>query len=217
MLEPVMPGTIPLNDAVSASGLDPGAAPDWRSVAPSSGRRSFATPQFSCARNERDWFFYLAYSAGERPGTVLRRLAEAYASGAPVPFIPDLGEPKSQRRLIRRPDRVLCSFMLEIELSRRAYARAHADGLSLSAIMRRFVVDYVRRERAAGASDAASVQPKPNGISKLVPEMTAKDRRFMFEARDSYLKNGKLSPEQKDKWKSVFARYPKDSLRDLFG
>jgi hypothetical protein len=54
-------------------------------------------------------------------------------------------------------------------------------------------------------------------ISKLVPEMTAKDRRFMFEARDTYLKNGKLSPEQKDKWKSVFARYPKDSLRDLFG
>jgi hypothetical protein len=47
--------------------------------------------------------------------------------------------------------------------------------------------------------------------------MTAKDRRFMFEARDTYLKNGKLSPEQKDKWKSVFARYPKNSLRELFG
>ena len=116
-----MSGTISLNDAVPASGLDPGAAPDWRSVAPSSARLSFATPQFSCTRNERDWFLYLAYSAGERPGTVLRRFAEAYASGAPVPFIPELGEPKNQRRLIRPADRALFSFMLEIETSRRAY------------------------------------------------------------------------------------------------
>ena len=156
-----MSGKIPLNDVMPASGLDPGAAPDWRSVAPSSARLSFATPQFSCTRNERDWFLYLAYSAGERPGTVLRRFAEAYASGAPVPFIPELGEPKNRRRLIRPADRALFSFMLEIEMSKRAYARAHADGLSLSAIMRRFVVDYVRRERAARASEGAPVQPKP--------------------------------------------------------
>ena len=54
-------------------------------------------------------------------------------------------------------------------------------------------------------------------ISKHLPEMTAKDRRFMFEARDTYLAHGKLSPEQRDKWKSVFARYPKNSLMELFG
>jgi hypothetical protein len=100
---------------------DPGAAPDWRSVAPSSARLSFATPQFSCIRNERDRFLYLAYRAGERPGTVLRRFGEAYASGAPVPFIPELGEPKNRRRLIRPADGALFSFMLEIEMSRRAY------------------------------------------------------------------------------------------------
>jgi hypothetical protein len=148
-----MPGKIPLKDVMPASGLDPGAAPDWRSVAPSSARLSFATPQFSCTRNERDWFLYLAYSAGQRPGTVLRHFAEAYASGgAPVPFIPELGEPKNRRRLIPPADRALFSFMLEIEMSKRAYARAHADGLSRSAIMRRFVVDYARRERAARAS-----------------------------------------------------------------
>jgi hypothetical protein len=144
-----MSGTISLSDAVSASVLDPEAAPDWRSVALSSARLSFATPQFSCTRNERDWFLYLAYSAGERPGTVLRNFAEAYASGASVPFIGELGQPTTRRRLIRPADRALFSFMLEIETSKRAYARAHADGLSLSAIMRRFVVDYVRRERAA--------------------------------------------------------------------
>jgi hypothetical protein len=138
-----------------------GLPPIWRSVAPSSARLSFATPQFSCTRNERDWFLYLAYRAGERPGTVLRRFGEAYASGAPVPFIPELGEPKNRRRLIRPADRALFSFMLEIEMSRRAYGRAHADGLSLSGVMRRFVVDYVRRERASRASEAAPVQPEP--------------------------------------------------------
>ena len=127
-------------------------------------KASFATPQFSCTRNERDWFLYLTYSAGQRPGTVVRRFAESYAAGALVPFIPDLGEPKSKRRLIRPTDRALFSFMLEIEMSRRAYARAHADGLSLSAIMRRFVVDYVRRERAARGSEAAPVQPQPKRI-----------------------------------------------------
>jgi hypothetical protein len=159
-----MPGTSPFNDAVTTSGLGPGAAPDWRSVAPSSARLSFATPQFSCTRNERDWFLYLTYSAGQRPGTVLRRFAEAYANGALVPFIRELGEPKSRRRLIRPAERVLVSFMLEIEMSKRAYGRAHADGLSLSAIMRRFVVDYVRRERAARGSEAAPVQPQPKRI-----------------------------------------------------
>jgi hypothetical protein len=162
-----MPGTISSNDAVCTSGLDPGAAPDWRSVAPSSARLSFATPQFSCTRNERDWFLYLAYSAGGRPGTVLRRFAEDYAGGGLVPFIPELGEPKNQRRLIRPANRALFSFVLEIETSKRAYARAHADGLSLSAIMRRFVVDYVRRERAARPTglepEGASIQPKPKG------------------------------------------------------
>ena len=119
-----MSGTISLKDAVPASGVDPGAAPDWRSVAPSSARRSFATPQFSCTRNERDWFLYLTYSAGKRPGTVLRRFAETYASGALVPFIRELGEPKNRRRLIRPADRPRFSFMLEIEMSKRAYGRA---------------------------------------------------------------------------------------------
>jgi hypothetical protein len=157
-----MSGTNSPNDAVSASGLDPEAAPDWGSVAPSSGRLSFATPQFSCTRNERDWFLYLTYSAGERPGRVLRRFAEAYAGGALVPFIPELGEPKNQRRLIRPADRALFSFVLEMEMSKRAYARAHAGGLSLSAIMRRFVVDYVRRERARPAGPEPAGAPEPN-------------------------------------------------------
>jgi hypothetical protein len=156
-----MPGKIPLNDVMPASGFDPGAAPDWRSVAPSPARLSFATPQFSCTRNERDWFLYLAYGAGERPGTVLRRFAEEYASGAVVPLHPRTRRAEKPTAVDRPGDRALFSFMLEIETSKRAYRRAHVDGLSLSAIMRRFVVDYVRRQRAARASEGAPVQPKP--------------------------------------------------------
>ena len=191
-----MSGTISLNDAVPASGLDPGAAPDWRSVAPSSARRSFATPQFSCTRNERDWFLYLAYSAGERPGTVLRRFAEAYANGALVPFIPELGEPKNQRRLIRPADRALFSFMLEIETSKRAYGRAHADGLSLSAIMRRFVVDYVRRERAARGFWSRTLQPKPMRSKGIEPPERMRPARCGV-ARALVFPKGTRPPKQK--------------------
>ena len=135
-------------------------APDWRPFAPSSQAVPYRTPQIRLARHERDWFFWLAYSAGLRPGALLRRFAEAYANGAPVPRT-ELGEPKNKLRLIAPSDVVAHSFPLAIEMSRRAYARAHADGLSLSGIMRRFVVDYVRRVRAVRASEAASSHPKP--------------------------------------------------------
>ena len=53
-------------------------------------------------------------------------------------------------------------------------------------------------------------------MRKMVPAMTPADRRFMIEARDAYLA-GPLSPEQKDRWKSVFARYPTGELHALFG
>jgi hypothetical protein len=93
---------------------------------------------------------------------LLRQFAEAFANGASVPRT-DLGEPKNKLRLIPPSDIVAHSFPLAVESARRAYARAHADGLSLSGVMRRFVVDYVRRERVARASEAASIPPKPKG------------------------------------------------------
>ena len=119
----------------------------------------YAAPQFRLTRDERDWFFWLAYSVGLRPGALLKQFAEAYANGAPAPLT-DLGAPKNKLRLIKPSDRVAHSFLLDVQTARCAYARAHADGLSLSGVMRRFVVDYVRRERAARASEAAPVQPK---------------------------------------------------------
>jgi hypothetical protein len=123
-------------------------APDWRPFAPSTRAVPYRTPQIRLARHERDWFFWLAYSAGLRPGALLRQFAEAYANGASVPRT-ELGEPKNKQRLIPPSDIVAHSFPLAVESARRAYARAHADGLSLSGVMRRFVVDYVRRERVA--------------------------------------------------------------------
>jgi hypothetical protein len=135
-------------------------APDWRPFAPSAHAVPYRTPQIRLARHERDWFFWFAYSAGLRPGALLRQFAEAFANGASVPRT-DLGEPKNKLRLIPPSDIVAHSFPLAVESARRAYARAHADGLSLSGVMRRFVVDYVRRERAARASEGASSHPKP--------------------------------------------------------
>jgi hypothetical protein len=125
-------------------------APDWRPLAPSTQVVPYRTPQIRLARQERDWFFWLAYSAGLRPGALLRQSAEAYANAAPVPRT-ELGEPKNKLRLTPPSDMVAHSFPLAVESARRAYARAHADGLSLSGVMRRFVIDYVRTERAARA------------------------------------------------------------------
>jgi hypothetical protein len=145
--------------APRAEGIDR-AAPDWRALAPSTQAVPYRTPQIRLARHERDWFFWLAYSAGLRPGALLRQFAETYTSGAPVPRT-ELGEPKNKLRLIPPSEMVAHSFPLAVESARRAYARAHADGLSLSGVMRRFVVDYVRREQAARASEGAPVQLKP--------------------------------------------------------
>ena len=51
--------------------------------------------------------------------------------------------------------------MLETKMSKRAYGRAHADGLSLSAIMRRFVVDYCG-ERAL----REPLKPRPSSLNR---------------------------------------------------
>jgi hypothetical protein len=78
-------------------------APDWRPFAPSAHAVPYRTPQIRLARHERDWFFWLAYSAGLRPGALLRQFAEAFANGASVPRT-DLGEPKNKLRLIPPSD-----------------------------------------------------------------------------------------------------------------
>jgi hypothetical protein len=107
--------------APRAEGTDR-AAPDWRALAPSPRAIPYYAPQFCLARGERDWFFWLAYSAGLRPGALLKQFAEAYANGAPVPLT-ELGEPKNKLRLIKPSDRAAHSFLLDVETARRAYPR----------------------------------------------------------------------------------------------
>jgi hypothetical protein len=90
-------------------------------------------------------------------------------------------------------------------------------GLSLS---REGYTKAVEAGTAAYASETVAKRQRhiayDRQMRKMVPAMTPADRRFMIEARDAYLA-GPLSPEQKDRWKSVFARYPTGELHALFG
>ena len=91
-------------------------------------------------------------------------------------------------------------------------------GLSLS---REGYTKAVEAGTAAYASETVAKRQRHiaygRQMKKAVPSMTKEDRRFMIEARDTYLEIGQLSPEQKDRWKSVFARYPIGELYALFG
>ena len=181
--EPVHAGKIPLNDVMPASGLDSGAAPDWRSVAPSTARLSFSTPQFSCTHNERAWFLYLAYSAGQRPGTGARRFAEAYANGALVPYIAELGQPKNRRRLIRPADRALFSFMLEIETSKRAYARGRMPTACRSARSCAVSWSTMSGESKLGDPRHLSLLPRLNRRTRREIEPLERMRPARFASR----------------------------------
>ena len=91
-------------------------------------------------------------------------------------------------------------------------------GLSLS---REGYTKAVEAGTAAYASETVAKRQRHIAYDRLmkkaVPTMTSADRRFMIEARDAYLASRPLTPEQKDRWKSVFARYPIGDLYTLFG
>jgi hypothetical protein len=91
-------------------------------------------------------------------------------------------------------------------------------GISLS---REGYTKAVEAGTAAYASETVAIRQRhiayDRQTKKAVPTMTPADRRFMIEARDAYLASRPLTPEQKDRWKSVFARYPTGELYALFG
>jgi hypothetical protein len=91
-------------------------------------------------------------------------------------------------------------------------------GLSLS---RERYTKAVEAGTAAYASETVAKRQRhiayDRQMRKMVPAMTPADRRFMTEARDAYLAARPLSPEQKDRWKSVFARCPTGELYALLG
>lgn len=133
---------------------------DWRKLRASrpSSSPPDASAQVRLARTERDHFFWLAYSADDTPGRLLRGFVEAYANGAPVPLIPELGEPRNKRQLIAPSEMVFNSFAVSRETVDRAYRRARSNGYSLSGVLRRFIVAHVRAASAASDAPAERTQ-----------------------------------------------------------
>jgi hypothetical protein len=130
---------------------------DWRKLRASRtcSPPSDASAQARLTRTERDHFFWLAYSADDTPGRLLRGFVEAYADGAPVPLVPELGEPGNKRQLIAPSEMVFNSFAVPRETVDHAYRRARSTGYSLSGVLQRFIVAHVR---AATAASNATVE-----------------------------------------------------------
>jgi hypothetical protein len=106
-------------------------------------------------------------------------------------------------------DRTMSGLSRKARLGGRAISKeAYTKGIKSGAFA--YEPATARRQRHAGYG---------REIRKHVPEMTPADRRFMLEARDTFEEKGKggLSPDQKEKWKRLFVRYPKDSVRALLG
>ena len=75
--------------------------------------------------------------------------------------------------------------------------------------------EFAYSERNRQASTARRIRSKDK---QARPRNDARRTAVSCSRRATHTwQDGKLSPEQKDKWKSVFARYPKNSLMELFG
>ena len=81
---------------------------------------------------EREAFYRQAYGEGRTPSFFMRRFAEAYLGGASVPAL--FGP---------RPTAMI-TFEVSQDMHERLRARADAECASLSAVLRRFMLAYVR-------------------------------------------------------------------------
>jgi hypothetical protein len=110
---------------------------------------------------ERDEFYALVYSDLRTPASVIGHLVDAYLSGAPIPIIANLGPPRAHESLTAHralKDARLSTgydgkdaapttsiyFALPQERIVTLRARARAQGASSSAVLRRFVLAYMR-------------------------------------------------------------------------
>jgi hypothetical protein len=89
---------------------------------------------------ERDAFYRRAYSEDQTPSLLLRRFAKAYVDGASNPLVAGETEP------LKGP----VNFALSRDLHERLHAQAKAGGTTASAVLRRFVLAYVREAAIAG-------------------------------------------------------------------
>jgi hypothetical protein len=97
--------------------------------------------------HERDAFYRRAYSEDRAPSLLLRRFAEAYVSGASVPPLSDTAA-RHEASHLAGP----VAFAVSRGLYERLRARAQAECVSVSPVLRRFVLAYVR-EAAIGEPD----------------------------------------------------------------
>jgi hypothetical protein len=102
--------------------------------------------------NERETFYRRAYAEDRAPSLLLRRFAEAYAGGATVP-------PLSETSSRDEPSHLAApvAFAVPRDLYERLRARAEAECVSVSPVLRRFVLAYVR-EAAIGEPDTQAAK-----------------------------------------------------------
>jgi hypothetical protein len=89
---------------------------------------------------ERDAFYRRAYAGYRAPSLLLRRFAEAYVSGAAVPPLPNATSGHETSHLAGP-----IAFAVSPDLYKRLRARADAECVSLSPVLRRFVLAYLRQ------------------------------------------------------------------------
>jgi hypothetical protein len=122
------------------------AEPDWRVLRAARrerkrGRREM--PSMAIVRlviRERDAFYRRAYSEDKTPSLMLRRFAQAYVNDDFVSVV------AAETGPLKGP----VNFALSRDLHQRLHARAKADGTTVSAALRRFVLAYVREAAIVG-------------------------------------------------------------------
>jgi hypothetical protein len=87
---------------------------------------------------EREAFYRRAYAEDRAPSLLLRRFAEEYVRGATVPPLSDTAS-RSEASHLAAP----VAFAVSRNLYERLRARAEAECVSVSPVLRRFVLAYV--------------------------------------------------------------------------
>jgi hypothetical protein len=111
---------------------------------------------------ERDAFYRCAYAEDRAPSLLLRRFAEAYVSGATVPPLSHGTETSHSSGPI--------AFAVSSELYDRLRARADAECVSVSPVLRRFVLAYLRE---AAIGDPGNPVADSEGDACILPTREA--------------------------------------------
>lgn len=103
---------------------------------------------------ERDAFYQRAYAEDRAPSLLLRRFVEAYVRGATVPPLSGTAHPHEALPLAGP-----VAFAVSLYLYERLRARAETECVSVSPVLRRFVLAYVREPAIAEPNKAEEKTP----------------------------------------------------------